>query len=450
MPDELLLSVDTNILLNTKESSPYWPLLRAFIGKSSCTVGISQVVLDEYASKLLDQVRKKCSDAQTSLGLFRGLQNSGLHIVSKKGHDISQTLEALENLEVPIPSRDKYLNDFVLPKISGLFGTAVEPIDYPAIAHKEVVDRLLDTLPPFKNKEKDKGYRDYLIWRGLVEKNAIAKHAKIYFVSENTTDFADEEKKAFHKALLEECSSPEKLILYVSLAKFVEEIAEPHLNKLSNQLQTLQNRSSLSFLSAQFKPAAGAFEEVGRELAGYNYRALAGLEKLFSFASSVRRVVLVKVDDVVEMAESAILLDCTVSVEYDMHVKDPFTTNPPSTVEIAFALRINCKIAVVETETGKYLVQSGVEITRSLFDRVIKAQVSIVDDGTTVNVVFTGQVCEVDSITSVNKDFSFDTQELPLFIEDFEITENIKAGEQLTINLITTDSILSKWSVPEK
>lgn len=450
MAEQVVLSVDTNILLKTQESSPYWKLLREYIAKSRCTVEISRVVLDEYSSKLLEQLERKASEAEKIFELILGLQNAGATLRSKNSVDVTHLVKELENFEISIPERGNYFVDFVNPKIEALFGTKVSEIPYPTIGHKEVVERLLDVLPPFKNKEKDKGYRDYLIWRGLVDKNSSNQELTIYFISENTNDFAGEDKQSFHSDLLAECLAPEKLTLYVSVDKFIEEIVKPHLNKLSETLKTLQNTSALDFLDSQFRTKKSDFEEVGRHFAGYKFRTFAELDNQFSFACSANKVVLVRVDDVVEMAAGQSFLDCIVSVSYNMHVIDVFSNTHFSTVPAAFALTINCKIAVDNIIQDEYRICGNVEIVRCLFDRVITASISLTELDDTIKVSFTGQAAELSSIKAINREFLVVRERMQQFLLDFGVPEKVQIEGKALFSVITTEAVLEKWTTQEK
>lgn len=148
---------------------------------------VPEIVLDE----LYYQYHTKIGQKITS---FKEINKMLLHKKKEK-------LEQLKLEECSNEYHDyiygiwNYLNRNVLP--------------YPKIDHKKVVERYGLGLKPFKptenEREKERGYKDYLIWRTIVEFIASHKDDNEDFclITANNTDFCDNNGN-LHKELADE------------------------------------------------------------------------------------------------------------------------------------------------------------------------------------------------------------------------------------------------------
>lgn len=124
--------------------------------------------------------------------------------------------------------RDEY-NLFIRKALEEL-GTTFLP--YPQVDHESIVQRELSGRKPFSS---GKGYRDFLIWKTVLEL-AAQDEERVIFVSENTADFANEQNDGFHDHLLADLDSAglsrDQVMLSTGLQDFVERFLKPSLDKL--------------------------------------------------------------------------------------------------------------------------------------------------------------------------------------------------------------------------
>lgn len=79
-------------------------------------------------------------------------------------------------------------------------------IPYPNTGHKIMVARELGKKKPFKDSTK--GYRDALIWDSVMEHTQkYSSNCGIIFLTANSKDFADKDKKDLHTDLIADCIS---------------------------------------------------------------------------------------------------------------------------------------------------------------------------------------------------------------------------------------------------
>ena len=114
----------------------------------------------------------------------------------------------------------------------------VEVIDYPNIAHKDVVERALLRKKPFDNKGEN-GYRDTLIWETLLEISARYPDVDIFFISSNINDFAKKTEDAsitLHPTLAGELTYNRiyNIFYYSSLNDFIKYEIAAKYKRLEN------------------------------------------------------------------------------------------------------------------------------------------------------------------------------------------------------------------------
>ena len=120
--------------------------------------------------------------------------------------------------------------------------TVLYAIEYESISQSEVVKRALSSRRPFK--EKEKGYRDTLIWLSLLKYLKDQEiDGEVAFISTNTSDFMNVEKTNFHADLLEDIEKAGlacRLQYFTSLPNFLQSKvdSEAHLIDLA-KVETL-------------------------------------------------------------------------------------------------------------------------------------------------------------------------------------------------------------------
>lgn len=105
------------------------------------------------------------------------------------------------------------------------------------ITHEQVLDRLHEGQKPFTGTEKnrEKGYRDYLIWETILALGAEGgerdKDGRIpvAFLTANSSDFGDDEGELHPELLAEAEARGVSVTLYASIDEFISEVVEPTL-----------------------------------------------------------------------------------------------------------------------------------------------------------------------------------------------------------------------------
>lgn len=127
-------------------------------------------------------------------------------------------------------------------------------IPYPNTGHKIMVARELGKKKPFKDSTK--GYRDALIWDSVMEHTQkYSSNCGIIFLTANSKDFADKDKKGLHTDLIADCISngipPTSIRLVTDIQNFIDnEIilrSTEHKEKF-NQLQQDGGLGDIDFI----------------------------------------------------------------------------------------------------------------------------------------------------------------------------------------------------------
>jgi predicted nucleic acid-binding protein len=164
------------------------------------SVAIPSVVVDEVVNKFREEISVATSglrDAEARLGKLLGQEVSPLECE-------------------PAAELEKYRAWLTAKLKSG----SIDVLDYPDIDHRDVVNRALTRRKPF-TKDGQRGYRDALIWETLLNQLRVHRD-ELFFVSANTSDFADpDNKQQLHPDLerdLKELKPPRaQLLLFSSL-----------------------------------------------------------------------------------------------------------------------------------------------------------------------------------------------------------------------------------------
>lgn len=215
----VIVVLDTNILFKDfYMRGTQMRLLNKF-----CTIIIPEIVYDETINKHKEKLRE--------LGLA----------VVKKTEEYNQIAEVQKET---ILNDECYLEE---DKKYEKFLTRVlcenenyPPVPYPDVSHKEVVEIALKRRKPFKQDGRD-GYRDYLVWRSVLDVVKKFNSEIIYFVSENPKDFADDEKQGLHPQLIEEMKrlgiDTQRLVYFYNFKEFIDKVIKPALEKSDKREQ---------------------------------------------------------------------------------------------------------------------------------------------------------------------------------------------------------------------
>ena len=140
-----------------------------------------------------------------------------------------------------LETEQKHYEDFLIQLMmeNGFY----PPEPYPNVPHRDVVNRSLQRKKPFKPDGRV-GYRDYLVWRTVLE--IVARSVdEVHFISANSTDFADEQdRNKLHSDLLDEMKSlgidESKLKYWATLKDFIEEVVKPALEQLDEEKNMIE------------------------------------------------------------------------------------------------------------------------------------------------------------------------------------------------------------------
>jgi hypothetical protein len=131
-------------------------------------------------------------------------------------------------LDLPSPPAltDNYVEQFRI-RIREL---GFKEAEFTSIPHDRIIEKAVKRTKPFK--EKGAGYQDSLIWETILQR--VADTTEItYFVTNNVTDFAAEDKKNLHSDLLDDMrqrSIPEDRIqLIPDLGTLIDSLITPDM-----------------------------------------------------------------------------------------------------------------------------------------------------------------------------------------------------------------------------
>lgn len=198
--------LDTNALfINWYLQGPNIELLNKFIGIGTCKLIIPEVVLREAINKFREEVDYLIKKINQLNGLLIPHKNLCKSLVLD---NIVKDYESALNL------RCHQL---------GIIRTCI-----PNIQHHEILARDLGRQRPFQNSGK--GYRDTLIWETIL-RSVASKTSKTYFITNNSHDFADLNKKCLHADLINDLIKNDLpkdcVILCNSLSDFVNTHIKP-------------------------------------------------------------------------------------------------------------------------------------------------------------------------------------------------------------------------------
>ncbi|WDF69717.1 PIN domain-containing protein [Sphingobacterium oryzagri] len=226
----MLIYIDTNIffgqwLLDSANFSYFFN----FIENEGHTLLLSEVVIDET-----DQLRKREWESAKS-SLMKNIKS--LDILCGEKLELSTKKEW-----------DHYsLKSLIVDKLEP---SNIHFVSYDNVPQKELVNRAILQKRPFR--EKEKGYRDSVIWLSLLNHLSINNVTEdVAFISANVNDFLNIEKKEFHNDLLDDISEKEikyKIVPFVSLSSFIDTTfsVERHMvadNEIDKVMDDIEERT---------------------------------------------------------------------------------------------------------------------------------------------------------------------------------------------------------------
>ena len=155
-------------------------ILFEYLRKTGFRMVIPEVVYLEIVNKVRESI---IAAAEANNKRVRDLEQ-------KTGLSVSPII-----YQPDIDEQVKKYEDFLRGRLDRVGATIAE---IPSISHKSIIDRDLERKKPFT--KTGKGYRDALIWETILQ-IASGEEDPIIFISKNSNDFANDEKKGLHPDL---------------------------------------------------------------------------------------------------------------------------------------------------------------------------------------------------------------------------------------------------------
>ncbi len=119
-------------------------------------------------------------------------------------------------------------------------------LPWPEVSHEEVVERLLRGRRPFHGEpQRERGYRDFLIWQSVVEVAKDSLDEEIFFITENRKDFADtSDHQTLHPDLLADLPPEAKVVFRTSLPSLLSDllaVLKPETQEFVRQHTTIRD-----------------------------------------------------------------------------------------------------------------------------------------------------------------------------------------------------------------
>jgi hypothetical protein len=180
-------------------------ILLDYLKKTKSYIVLPQIIIDEVKHLYSEELLNRVSVLQNSI------KNLSITLVDEfkfKSPEIDISLE-LKRYELFLQKRLIISKNRIIP--------------YKDAFLKEAVYREINRIKPAR--KDGQGFRDILIWLTAVEYcETRGRHKQLIFISNNTADFASDDKNTLHEKLNNECLSRNiKIQYYSSLRKFIEE-----------------------------------------------------------------------------------------------------------------------------------------------------------------------------------------------------------------------------------
>lgn len=204
--DRLVLDTNQIVEKNWRLRSAAMRLIEKAIAVELITLVIPEVVIEEAQNKFRQRLEEEIDRVQTAAGHITRLVHSQFTV------SVLQIDEECEKYRKALRQRLTELD-------------AARP-EYTNVKHEWLLGKALRPHRPFQ--EKDRGYRDALVWHAVLKDVASREH-HTYFVSANKKDFTDSEG-ALHADLvadLAEIGLAGHFTYFHDLQTFVETIIKP-------------------------------------------------------------------------------------------------------------------------------------------------------------------------------------------------------------------------------
>lgn len=216
------LVLDTNILHNDWNlTGTRITVLSETAARLNNKICVPMVVVDEINEQYTEELQIQSEQYNKSLKKLSNMRTA----LSYTKFDAKPMIESYKQWLI---ERFAQLGVVVLP--------------YPNVSHGIIVNKELTKKKPFLSSQK--GYRDALIWESVKELRIRKKSVPgiVYFLSENTHDFAAKDNQKLHEDLVAELIGSEialESMVYISkIQDFIDNITNA-LKKLNNILMDI-------------------------------------------------------------------------------------------------------------------------------------------------------------------------------------------------------------------
>ncbi|MFJ9664005.1 PIN domain-containing protein [Streptomyces sp. NPDC101219] len=147
--------------------------------------------------------------------------------------------QPFEDLLGTLQERRRDYQERLTQLIEDLGGTVLAPPDVP---HMELARRAASRRKPCD--QKGDGYRDTLNWLLILEIAQSSPEETIFWVTDNSTDFANEEKDNLHEDLLEDLEgvgAASRVRWFSDLSSLLLSLAASHYDESSDDLRNVQD-----------------------------------------------------------------------------------------------------------------------------------------------------------------------------------------------------------------
>ena len=194
--------LDSNIFISDFSlESPNWETLLDFINENESQIIIPQIILDEVGAEYERLTKSLLDDYNRIANRLNKLSTYDSDVLSIESKDM-------------MPTKDSYI-DYIKIKLN------IEPFPYIDSFLTEVTQRAIKRIRPAKKDGRD--FRDTLIWLSLKRICENNNHKQIVFISQNVSDFANE-NKVLHEDLAAECKEEGlNIMYYTSLKSFIND-----------------------------------------------------------------------------------------------------------------------------------------------------------------------------------------------------------------------------------
>lgn len=213
----MMIFLDSNILC-----SDFYMRNAYFYGiKKIGTIVLGQIVVDETVNKYRELLSENIQQLNRAIGNINRMVNN-------------QVLMSLDNmLETETEKYRDFLDIFSIESGMG------DAESYPDDPHEQVVHRALQRKKPFK-EDGSTGYRDYLVWRTVLNLAGTYQNEEIHFISKNVKDFSDpKDINRLHKDLLEDLEqhgiSCDRFHYWISMKNFLENYASERILEIEQR-----------------------------------------------------------------------------------------------------------------------------------------------------------------------------------------------------------------------